>query len=371
MLEIFSKKGDNKVNRLKEFVYKKSSQTVRIFGGVIKIKNKAEKQKIYFLGVPIFIQNTMTSKKQLQLLQKKLEIIIKNAEREMEQQHVINCSLRKALGLKQNIKIFCMYHYQNKWPLFKSDIYIPLQTGAASTDYDFGCQKDNDGEDNISDKNEYYSALSGLYWVWKNYLPKHPELEYVGIAHHYNQWAFLKPELNARDLLTPITISEFQKIFKEYNSDNVYFADFDVILPKKIRHDGLRGLPFKTSYEQFCYWHPKECYDLFEEILKEKYPQYAQYLSILHDSNEAYDGHLFIMKTDLFNEYMTWLFDILFEEEKSLNGWEGQQKLPPARKRVPENMAERFINVWLAYKQEHALIKLTEIDTYKLIDDLN
>lgn len=353
----------------KNIIYKKNATTTKILGGIIKIKNKQEKQKVYFLGIPVFVRNTMTAKKQIQLLQDKVDIVIRNAEKEIEQQRRANNYLQKMIGIRQKIKIFCMYHYESKWPLFKSEIYEPLQTGAAKTSFEFGCQKDNDGEDNISDRNEYYSALTGLYWVWKNYLPKHPGTEYIGIAHHYNQWALTKPVLTARDLLSPISISEFQKIFKNYTSDNVFFADYDVIMPKKIKHDGMRGLPFKTSYEQFCYWHPKEYYDLFEEILKEKYPQYAQYLSILHETNEAYDGHLFIMKTELFKEYIEWLFSILFDEENRLNGWEGQQQLPVIRKRIPENMAEHFINIWLAYKQEHDDIKIMEIDTYKLVDN--
>lgn len=347
-----------------------TSKTIRILK-IIKIKYKYDKIKFYFLGIPLFVINKMTTKKKLQILSDRLDIVVKNAENEIKRQRHINNYLREKIGIRQEIKIFCMYHYKIKWPLFKSTIYEPLQTGAATADFEFGCQKDDDGSDNISIKNEYYSALSGLYWVWKNYLPKHKSLDYVGIAHHYNQWAFTKPVLTARDLLDPISISEFEEIFKDYNSDNVYFADFDVIMPKKIKYDGLRGLPFKTSYEQFCYWHPKEYYDLFENILKEKYPQYVQYLKILHETNEAYDGHLFIMKVNLFAEYMNWLFDILFEEEKRLGGWEGKQKLPAIRKRIPENMAEHFINVWLAYKKEHDNIRITEIDTYKLKNDVN
>ena len=91
--------------------------------------------------------------------------------------------------MQQNIKIFCTYHYLDDYPIFKSDIYEPIQTGASSMDYDYGFLKDNTG-DNISDKNEFYAELTASYWVWKNYIKEHPDVEYIGTAHHYDHMNF-------------------------------------------------------------------------------------------------------------------------------------------------------------------------------------
>ncbi|MEG2237550.1 MAG: DUF4422 domain-containing protein [Akkermansia sp.] len=72
------------------------------------------------------------------------------------------------------IKIFPIYYKES--PIFRSDVYEPILADANHSDWDIDMLKDNTG-DQIVDKNVHLGELTAWYWIWKNYLPQHPELE--------------------------------------------------------------------------------------------------------------------------------------------------------------------------------------------------
>ena len=61
------------------------------------------------------------------------------------------------------IRIYVMTHKKFEMP--QSPLFRPLHVGRACGE-NLGYPGDDTGE-NISDKNCYYSELTGLYWVWK------------------------------------------------------------------------------------------------------------------------------------------------------------------------------------------------------------
>ena len=92
-----------------------------------------------------------------------------------------------------SIRIYTLTHKNFEIP--KDPMYVPLQVGRATKD-DLGYLCDNTG-DNISEKNCYYSELTGIYWIWRNV----HDLDYVGVC-HYRRYLinehgkiFTKPEL--------------------------------------------------------------------------------------------------------------------------------------------------------------------------------
>jgi hypothetical protein len=74
------------------------------------------------------------------------------------------------------VKIYCMAH--KKYEKLNNDIYIPLQVGAALHN-SLGYHSDNTG-DNISERNPYYSELTGLYWLYKN----DSDCDITGLCHY-------------------------------------------------------------------------------------------------------------------------------------------------------------------------------------------
>jgi hypothetical protein len=107
----------------------------------------------------------------------------------------------------------------------------------------------------------------------------------------------------------------------------------------------LNNLPnFFTNF----FFVNKELQDIFLNILFNKYPQTQQYTNemLFGTSHRGYiySKNMFIMKREYFNQYMSFLFDVLFELEKQLN--------LPQNQHLPQNrrfgyVAELMINIFL------------------------
>ena len=63
-----------------------------------------------------------------------------------------------------DIKIIVAAHKEYRMPW--QNIYLPVQVGAAGKE-SIGYQRDDEG-DNISNKNDTYCELTGMYYAWKN-----------------------------------------------------------------------------------------------------------------------------------------------------------------------------------------------------------
>ncbi len=259
----------------------------------------------------------------------------------------------------QNIKLFCLYHYNDSFPVFRSDIYEPLQTGCDNMDFRFDCLGDHKG-DNISAKNEHYAELTGHYWVWKNWLPKNKKYDYVGFVHHYRHFDFVGKQ-EEKHVFAPLPLSSFKQMFMKYNSESLFLDGADVYVPKELDLG-------ESCFEQYCRYHPRKFYEKFEEIMGRKYPQYVPYLYVLRQRNKGYFCNMFIMRPKLLKIYESWLFDILFELEKEVD-YEHETIAWDSLKRFPAFMSERFFNVWLCYQMQQKGIVVRELNTYKLTQE--
>ena len=65
-----------------------------------------------------------------------------------------------------DIKIY-VFFYKKSSVLELGSIYQPVMAGKALLNFNTSIAGDDTGN-NISDKNKYYSELTGIYWVWKN-----------------------------------------------------------------------------------------------------------------------------------------------------------------------------------------------------------
>lgn len=209
----------------------------------------------------------------------------------------------------KNIKIYVITHKQYSMP---DKIYNPLFVGAYNKDETFGYLRDDTGE-NISYKNDYFSELTGLYWIWKN-----NDSDIVGLC-HYRRY-FVKglfgtgPLLNENDILDSLN-------------------KYDIIAYKK--YSGI------TVYDAFNKFVSQEHLDKSLELMKVVYPEYYNQMKIQFSKKSLYGHCMFISSQQFLNEYCEWLFPYLFELEKELDITKD--------KRVVGYIAELLFSVYLEY----------------------
>ena len=257
--------------------------------------------------------------------------------------------MNSPLVLNEVIKIYILY-YKPGFIFDLGEIYQPLMSGKSSLLVLNDMPGDNSG-DNISIKNQYYSELSGIYWVWKNtsqditgcchyrrfftalpepffyklkrllYFPARLHRKRIGLIYTSNTRLFETRILNQ---------SEIEKLMKSY----------DAILPQ------ARKLKYtvETHYQRY---HDINDLYVLREILTDKYPEYLGAFQSVMISKRLYANNMFILKNEHFQEFMNWWFDVLFEFERRID----LNKYSDYQRRILGFMAERSLNIWFMKQQ--------------------
>lgn len=227
-------------------------------------------------------------------------------------------------------KIIVCYH--KKSHIFQNEVLLPLHVGKECSNVSLGnINVDNSGE-NISAKNPSFCELTGLYWLWKNV-----KAENYGLF-HYRRFLDIKNKYSIKPVLYPSLLD-----LNDWNSNIIdpEMENFDIILPHKTA--------FKLSvYDYYKEKHIINDFDIVINIIKHDYPQYIPACEKVLTCKECYICNMFIMKKDIFNEYCSWLFDILQKAEKQIdnNGRDSYQR------RIFGFLGERLLNIFVQYKIE-------------------
>lgn len=247
-----------------------------------------------------------------------------------------------------SIKVF-VYYYKEGAVLNIDSIYQPIMAGKALIPEKSSILGDDTGE-NISIKNRYYSELTGIYWVWKN------TFQDITGSCHYRRFFTAKPEpflyKLKRLLYYPLGLYK-KRIGLIYTKNTELFVpriinqqeianllnQYDAILPQ------ARKLKY-TVETHYSRYHNINDLILLRNILAQKYPSFLNAFDTVLQSRQLYANNMFITKDALYQEFMHWWFDVLFEFEKQidLNNYTDYQK------RVLGFIAERLLNVWFEYK---------------------
>lgn len=211
-----------------------------------------------------------------------------------------------------SIKVFALTHKKFNEP--QDSTYEPLHVGRANAK-DLGYIGDNTGE-NISNLNCYYSELTGVYWIWKNY----HKADYVGVC-HYRRYL----------------LNEEEKVFTAGELEGI-LQNYDIITSKRL------DLNF-SYYYGFGENHNIEDLIATGKVIQEKYPEYYETYNRLVHSSHTYFGNIMICKKELFDQYCAWLFDIFFEVEKYVNF----DSYDDYHKRVFGFISEFLLYVWTTY----------------------
>lgn len=239
------------------------------------------------------------------------------------------------MELDKLVEIYVISHKPYK--MIESEIFTPIFTksGIVPSNNNILC---SDKDDNIASENSLYAEFSTYYWVWKNRkLPK-----YVGFF-QYRRYISFKDNVTGTNNANEV----IDKYGWSKEGVEELLTDCDVLLPTSLN---FRMLGMGNMWSQYKIWHKESYLDAALEIIKEKYPSYIGDSFTALFSSEIYYVNLFIMKSDLFDSYMTWIMDI-FEEIK---------------KRVDIDytikdfayLGERLFNIFLVNKQRTENIKI-------------
>lgn len=198
------------------------------------------------------------------------------------------------------------------------DIYLPLQVGSAGKSSIADLTRDDSGEQ-ISARNESYCELTGIYWAWKNL-----DADFIGLAHYRRYLAGYAGWRKKDRIATRSTIEHA-------------LSRADVILPKK-RHYWI-----ETNYSQYAHAHHEQDLILTWEILQERYPEYLASWEHVMRRTSGHRFNIFVMKKQLLDSYLAWLFDVLFtlEQRLDISQYKGMDR------RVFGLVSERLLDVWM------------------------
>lgn len=225
------------------------------------------------------------------------------------------------------VRIYCMAH--KEYEKLNNDIYIPLQVGAALHN-SLGYHGDNTG-DNISEKNPYYSELTGLYWLYKN----DSDCDITGLCHYRRYF-----------------LNEHNEVLLKEDIEHI-LNEYDIIVSEPLE------LESQSLYESYAVKHNKKDMDLTREAVSKLYPDYLDTFDEVMNGSKMYFANMLIASKEKVNAYSKWLFDILFDVEKRLDmtGYDEYNQ------RVYGFIAERLLRVWIVYnnyKPYECMVGLTE-----------
>ena len=277
------------------------------------------------------------------------------------------------MSKQPNVKILVGYH--KPAPLLKSDVLVPIHLGRVlateaskdgkMSDEDYQWMLDNmigdDTGDNISHKNLYLNELSALYWAWKNY-EQLGNPDYFGFMHYRRHLCFDEQNKEIPDqyglLYSDDLNDEYIEKYKLKDKNMLpIIGDNDIVVAEKT---DLCILGTNNVYDHYKFSDPKlhiKDLDIVMDILLESYPDYRVAKNKYLNSKFAYFTNVFVMKKDIFFEYCSWLFDIIFKAQKTidLNQYNIQEM------RSLAYIAEWLFGIFLTQKKDTQNIKVQEL----------
>ena len=243
-----------------------------------------------------------------------------------------------------NVKVIIAAHKKYQMPM--DDMYLPVQVGAKGKDSIESngkiYQRDDDGE-SISELNPYFCELTGLYWAWKNL-----KYDYIGLAHYRRHFS-----LHPHDKDKWGAVLKYAEI-----KDDV--GRVKAFVPTK------RWYYIETLYSHYAHTHYSNQLDETRKIIEEHYPEYVNSFDKVVKQRWGYMFNMMILEQGLFNNYCSWLFDILFELRGRI-GKEAEENLDKYQGRFYGRISEIIFNVWLLEQKRNGNIKGSEIKEIPLI----
>ncbi len=249
------------------------------------------------------------------------------------------------------ISLYSCYHKQSH--MVSSDIVHPIQVGAALAEEKLPILQDSEG-DNISAKNPWYCELTATYWIWKN-----ATADIVGLF-HYRRLLNLRDEMR-KALVPNDNILEEYDITRERVME--VLEEYDAIIPCHVPSNG------KSIRQQYAEEHNAEDLELCYQLICEKYPEMAKTADEVLDDPDTLGcfANVIVCRKTLFDEYASWLFDILFEVERRIHPEVLLRE--EYQQRAYGFLAERLMNIFISHKKKTAALQVCEVPILKATED--
>lgn len=246
--------------------------------------------------------------------------------------------------------IYVCYH--KPCDMLPDPIFRYIYCGAAvngEDNYMPGTLRD-DADDNISALNPYFCECTAIYWIWKN----DRESEHIGLMHYRRHLNFSsKCHINKYGLIEEEYVSE--SYIDRYGLDGEHICRIaesnEIVMPERYYdgHSRNNREQFKNSEN-----HNVDDLDRFESILRKNHPEFSEAIAEFNNAKSAYYTNIFILKRDIFDNYCSILFDVLFKLHESIDYYNYNTQ----ERRAPGFVAERFLDIyirWLSKKSKSAV----------------
>ncbi len=232
-------------------------------------------------------------------------------------------------------------------------VFHNIQVGAAKAEKLFdGMLRDNTG-DNISEKNQFYCELTAQYYAWKNY-----PAEYLGFFHSrrymsFNRKFLVDKSYKGKSLPRAYTVEKLPKpsVLDKYGYDERTISEISEkypvisVLPEKMSENAQKRF-IRTQKNG------KRELELIESAITGYYPDFLPAFKAYMSSNILYFCNMFIMRSDVFNDYCEWLFTILSYADKNLT-----ERLP----RDDGMMGEQLFGIYMTYIKQQDTLNWAEL----------
>lgn len=191
---------------------------------------------------------------------------------------------------------------------------------------------DDDGEDNISFKNDRFSELTALYALWKN-----SRADIKGLA-HYRRFFSAQDAMTPRNILfRTILPGDMPGAILGEEKIREYLGSADIIM------EYPRFPIYCTAREDLLRFVFPEDIREMRELISREYPDYLNSCErVLRSTNISY-LNMFAAKKEISDAYCQWLFSFLGKLEDRLGRVENYDA---QHKRIFGYLGEVLLNVW-------------------------
>jgi len=204
----------------------------------------------------------------------------------------------------------------------------PIHTGRAlaqpenDSDGILAAMAGDDTGDNISDRNPYFSEMTGVYWAWKNY-EQLGDPDYFGLAHYRRILGFAFEQEEGYAVVPDLESVPPKHYAEETITSAVAGHDICVRSPMPILvQDEGQGAPVGTPInvmQQYAFAHDIGHLELAMSLVGRKYPEFREDIQPFLLSEKHYMCNMFVMRRDIFFDYAAWMFNILMRVDASLD----------------------------------------------------